>query len=121
MDEAGEAVTADNELGEMGSFFNGGRTSDGGDGGGANGGAGWDRELQGGEMAEGGRIPAADEDEDEDEVRCALQYKCPLFHVVILYLCLGCRFFRDFVTVIDACCCPCCCCSVMPLYLFLLS
>lgn len=58
MDEDRGAITADNELGEMGSFINGGRTSGGG--------SGWDRELQGGGGAEGRRGAS---EADEDEVR----------------------------------------------------
>lgn len=68
MEEASEVVTADNELGELGSFLNGG----GGSGGGGRGasGAGWDHELGAGGGAKGGR---GTEDADEDEV-CV--YEC---------------------------------------------
>jgi len=61
MEEARETVTADNELGELGSFLNGGSGGGGGRGGS---GAGWDQELGAGGGAKGGRgVEGADEDE----------------------------------------------------------
>lgn len=71
MAEAREAVTADNELGEMGSFLNG-SGSGGGDGaGGAGARAGWDHELDGGGLKSAGAGTTAET--DDDEVRRALR------------------------------------------------
>lgn len=58
MAEAGETVTADNELGELASFING-------EGGGGRAGMGWQQELSpDGVAKKGGAIQAANEDDE---------------------------------------------------------
>lgn len=73
MAEAREAVTADNELGEMGSFLNGSGGGGSGGGGGAGAKAGWDHELEGGGLSKRGAGPTAAETDDDDEVCRALR------------------------------------------------